>query len=297
MITKHHYFSSDQFKFLEDITALIVPAALPEKIICYGGRTKVADRWSCFSHEGGPRNSASFDLLIITDENERRPAHEIIDKIESCQTPQINITALVHTLSAVNSAIKQKSVFFSTIVRCGTLLYDRGTKCLAGFDQSINIADHGCKPGAKWNKWFLQGQQFLKGAQYFVSTGCRDISVFMLHQAVEHTCIALVGACMGYRPATHNLKRLLAMTENFSPCLSSIFPRDTRQEIEIFDTLACGYSDARYKEAFVVEMEKITVLNERVVLLQREAERIFRSQTWQPEREGFLCNNLQRLDV
>lgn len=97
----------------------------------------------------------------------------------------------------------------------------------------------------------------------------------MLHQATEHTCIAVIKACIDYRASTHNLSKLLALTENFTPYPSWVFPQISEDEIALFKLLLCAYSDVRYCENFSMPMEKAKILRQRIKDLQRIAEALY----------------------
>lgn len=288
MKTKVSNLSPRQYEQLREIIAVIVKVIHPEKIICYGARTKSLETWGCFIHTTEPQIHTVFDLLIITRKNEKKNSHEILDRIGYCNTAVITIIALVHNITAVNAALKNRNAFFITLYKTGVLLYDNNDVPLFTSFEKPDETDQILKSMTQWNKWFCQGQQFLKGASYFSSAGWNDLSVFMLHQAVEHTCIALVGACTGYRPATHNLGRLLAMTENFSPHLSAVFPKNTREEMDLFNTLAKAYSDARYSEGFKARSETVIVLIERVTALQCQSEKLYRNKLWEMKNGSAL---------
>lgn len=97
----------------------------------------------------------------------------------------------------------------------------------------------------------------------------------MLHEAVQHTCMALLRAVIGYRSTTHNISRLLALIENLSKVPSLIFPYITKEEKKLFLLLRHAYSDARYKEEYAVPAEKVAILIERVKQLMDVAEQLY----------------------
>lgn len=275
MTTKLSHLSPWQHQHLQEIIAAIVTAARPEKIICYGTRTKVSEAWGCFLTAEAVQTFIACDLLIITRKDEKKNCHEILERIDYCRTPFITVSTLVHSITAVNDAIIGGNVFFNTLYKTGVVLYDGNEIPLVGPVGKSNEPDQVSKIVTRWNKWFSQGQQFLKGATYFSSAGWHDLSLFLLHQAVEHTSIALIGLYTGYRTATHNLSRLLALTRNFSPHSPPVFPKNTREEMDLFNTLARAYSDARYKEGFKVRVETVAVLIERVTAFHSQAEKLF----------------------
>ncbi|WP_315816124.1 HEPN domain-containing protein [Paraflavitalea speifideaquila] len=97
----------------------------------------------------------------------------------------------------------------------------------------------------------------------------------MLHQSVQHICMALFRIMMGYRSNTHNLIRLLLLTGCFSPRLLRVFPGSTKEETELFDYLQEAYAGARYKEEYSVPADKATILVRRVKLLLSFAEQLY----------------------
>src|SRR3546814_10264381 len=52
----------------------------------------------------------------------------------------------------------------------------------------------------------------------------------------------------GLHTSTHNLNKLLRYTRLFSMEPSAVFPRNTPEEMHLFDLLFKGYSDARYRQ-------------------------------------------------
>lgn len=62
------YIAESQRKLIQETLAKIVELAQPEKIICYGIRTMLGERWSCFSNGNKSEPSISIDLLVILQE-------------------------------------------------------------------------------------------------------------------------------------------------------------------------------------------------------------------------------------
>lgn len=264
-----------------DITSTILKIMHPEKIICYGRRVCEWDVWSPFILLDETSPYVTYDLLVITRENEKRSRHEITDMLDSCLTGgSVRATVIVHGIKAVNEALLNGSHFFYDVCQSGLILYDNSETALLSCGRRAATTDI---PSIEqvWRAGFELAQQFLNGASYFSSSGCDNIAAFMLHQAVEHTCTALVRLITGYRPATHNLNRLLALTENFSPMSLIVFPRNTPEERDLFNLLARAYSDVRYKEGFKVPRLKTPLLIERVSRLQYYAKKLYEDKTHQ----------------
>ena len=277
MLTTTPYLSKEQYDQLAPLIHRIAKAVQPEKIICYGHRMLTTQKWGCFAYRNGfmENKGIAFDLLIITPDNEKRAPHEIVQLAEQQCPPAITVICVAHKITAVNAALQDGSYFFGVLFSRGVLLYEASATPLvspgdsfAGY-YSPEIAE------ACWTRWYGMAKQFLALAVHALSCGWSDQAIFLLHQAVEHTCIALLRAITNYRSNTHNIGRLLAMIENFSEKPVSIFPRSSKEENDLFNLLLNGYGDPRYKEQYKVTLEITTALIGRVEQLQAVANEIF----------------------
>jgi HEPN domain-containing protein len=126
-----------------------------------------------------------------------------------------------------------------------------------------------------WSRWYGLALNFFKCAVDSLGYKRPDLTAFMLHQAVEHTCSALIRVFTGYRPNTHNLTRLMMMVESFTNEMTKVFPRVTREEEEIYSILQRGYLDARYKDDYDIPSSTLNLLIERVERLQITAASLY----------------------
>lgn len=126
-----------------------------------------------------------------------------------------------------------------------------------------------------WHRRFGLSRRFLKTANYCFDNGWNEQTIFDLHQSVEHACVAIIRAYTGFRPTTHNLSRLLDLICNFSQELVTLFPRQTKEETELFNTLNRAYSEARYNEKYTVSTEVTKILLGRVTKLLDLAEKFY----------------------
>lgn len=270
----NHLPSCQEQKFREAVYA-IATAVAPEKIICYGTRTRLMHTWSVVDPVLNSTMKTGYDLLIITKPGMKRREHEILDIAAQHSTQETRIVAIAHSLCAVNEALEQGRSFFVNIANNGILVYDSSGIPLATppvCDNAEPLADiH-----AQWDHHFGLAGKFFEGANYYIFSGNSALTVFMLHQATEHSLIALIRACLGYRATTHNLNRLLALTENFSEYPSNTFPQVSQEEIDLFNTLAKAYSDVRYSASFKVSIQKAEVLSQRVKDLREIAEKLYK---------------------
>lgn len=98
----------------------------------------------------------------------------------------------------------------------------------------------------------------------------------MLHQAVEHTCIALIKVYLGYRITSHKLSQRLSLVANFSLHSVTVFPRITPDEIRLFNLLERAYSHSRYDESYSVSAETVNALSMEVEQFLLIAQALFK---------------------
>jgi len=277
MFTTIELLSKAQQECLAELIQKIVQAVQPEKIICYGVRVSHYQEWGCFMDKSSHKDDfhPSFDFLIISSVEEKRDGHDISQIAEQKCLPPFSLCCISHKINSVNDALIAGQPFFCSLYHKGILLYDAGRTALSNPGDSEKGKMNKDMAQSHWTRWYGLAQYFLKGAADSQTYGRPDLTVFMLHQAVEHTCIALIRVFTGYRPNTHNLFRLLTIIENFSAMFMCVFPCITKEEKELFKILQKAYSDSRYKDVYDISADKVAVLTERVKELQAIAESLY----------------------
>lgn len=275
MNTSLHHLPPSQEQALKQAVSAIAAAIDPEKIICYGTRTWLTNTWSIVDPVLNSVMNTDYDLLIVTKPGVKRREHEILDIVAQHTPSETRIITIAHGLCAVNEAIKQGRPFFVNIHKSGILVYDSSGIPLA-IPSTRHDAEHLADVRDQWNRHFDLAEKFFDGASFYIRSNSASFAIFMLHQATEHLCIALIETCLGYRPVTHNLTRLLALTENFSEYPSSVFPQISTEEVDLFNTLVRAYSDVRYSNNFQIRIEVAKVLFKRVEKLRIISMRLYK---------------------
>jgi HEPN domain-containing protein len=301
MLNNISHLSKPQLIKLAALIQKIVQAIRPEKIICYGTRTTIMQDWTCF-WEGEGYNEhifpTTYDFLIITSADEKRADHEIIQIIEQQAEPLAsNVTCAIQKIASINEALENGSRFATTVYHKGVLLYNGGIIQLAAPAQESDAVTVKNKITANWNQCFTIAQRFFKAATDCLQDGWNEQAIFNLHQSAQHTCMALLRAVTGYRSTTHNLSRLLAMIENFSFELATVFPCITKEEKDLFNLLNKSYSEARYNEQYKVPAEKATVLVERVREFLTIAERLYQQKLQSLQKQESISFPLTITDA
>ena len=277
MQTSFENLSPNQLNQLALLVQKIASTFHPEKILCYGYRTSLYQDWSCFKEDTVLEPiKATFDLLIVTHNDNKLADHEILQKVDQlADTLDCEVTAVCQSLESVNELIAKNSRFLTTIYQKAVLVYDAGNNALIVPPAAPSFDETKRKLETTWNKCFSVAERFYKTACFCLDNGWNEKALFDLHQATQHTCMALLRVYTGYRSTTHNLSRLLALIENFSFVPSTIFPCITDEETTLLNTLNRAYSDARYKEDYSMSTEIAQLLKKRVHQLLVVAENLY----------------------
>ena len=253
-------------QLLAEVVQKIVLAVQPEKIICYGLRSVQYQDWGCFFGEGIMRDTSrlKLDLLIIAAVTKGQLEQDISFVAEQQCTPLADVHCITHKIHSVNENLTKGSPFFCTLYSKGLLIYDSGQTDLETPVSMVGPMLERHIMQAIWTRWYGLAQHFCKSAIDSQDFERPDLTAFMLHQSMEHTCGALIPVFTGYRPNTHNLSRLLMMVENFTDQFTRIFPRSTKQEEDLYSILQHGYLDARYKDEYIVPTGILDILIQRV---------------------------------
>jgi uncharacterized protein len=278
MQTSFENLSPNQLNQVAQLVQKIASTIHPEKILCYGYRTSIYQDWSCFKEDTGHTETikVTFDLLVITNSDNKLADHEILQKVDQlADTLDCEVTAVSQSLESVNELIAKNSRFLTTIYNKAVLVYDAGNNPLIVHPAAPSFEETMRKMETTWNKCFSVAERFYKTACFCMDNGWNEKALFDLHQATQHTCMALLRVYTGYRSTTHNLSRLLALIDNFSFVPSTIFPCITEEETALFNTLNRAYSDARYKEDYSIPTEIAQLLKKRVHQLLVVAENLY----------------------
>lgn len=286
-LTGNHRLST-KISIPPEILSRILHAIRPAKIICFGVRTQAAEAWSCFLPDMEREEAKAYDLLILTTPDEKRPTPALLDMATAFNTRLVQVNALIHNVATVKEAVSERQPFFTAVCTEGHLLYDAGNHPFEfPTEHLLSAESKRLTNEAHWVSGFGRAQKFLAGASHFHSRGWNGLSCFMLHQAIEQTCIALTQSVTGYRPNSHNLNRLTKMIDNYAPFSPPVFPRNTREEVRLFDILTRAYAEARYNNAHWVTSREISVLIDRVAAFLRHAENTHRKR----DRKECQCSN------
>ncbi|WP_285058098.1 HEPN domain-containing protein [Pedobacter ginsengisoli] len=170
------------------------------------------------------------------------------------------VTILAHGKEGIDKSINDGYKFFTNVFNTGKLLYNRQffIYTLVPYP-SVSLSDQE-RLKQRFNNGISRAEGFLHGAIECLNSKKYNVCAFMLHQAVEQSCIALIGLHMDYRCDIHNLHRLLMLCRCFSDVPYMLFITGSEADEIVFEKLVKSYSNARYRMDFEIEKGEIGLL-------------------------------------
>jgi HEPN domain-containing protein len=263
----------------------VIKVIRPETVICFGLRKTDHQSWSCFSNQE-PTVFIECDLLVIIKESDTLRCHEALTKIDEHNDAGFKLAAVVHGIYSVNRSLREGNEFFAGMYFTGIRLFDNEKFTLTHPGNALSGIATFSDIESAWSKGYGLAKKFYHSAKQSLASGRSDLATLQLHQVAEYTCSALIYVCIGYKTSSHSIKRLLTMTEHFTPLTMDIFPCITKEEIKLLDLLEKSYSHVRYSEPYTVSKEQVTILIDRVNNLMETAEFLYeeRAASLTPER-------------
>lgn len=260
-------------KDLRRITQFILSRIDAEKIICFGSIVNNVKHTSCFLPEAWKATSKgnSYYLLIVPAEHEQISDIALQQRLEEEAKAFASVTILVHRMTEINAALQNGSSFFSTIYKKGILLHDNENELFTVPGEGTDISKRITKREKFWDQWHLLAENFLKGANFYQEKQFYNLSVFMLHQSLQHCYSGMLRVLTGYRSNSNSLRRLLRLIDNILPEFSFSSSKHTPENARLSGLLMKGFSDARYNEKFEITTAELQVLMDRVDKIIKQA--------------------------
>jgi len=183
------------------------------------------------------------------------------------------VTFVVEPIKYLNQQLEKSQYFFSDIKKEGILLYDSGEFTLAE-PKDLNQGERKQIAKDDFEVWFGSGAEFLLGVDFYTNKALLNKAAFLLHQATESFYSAILLVFTGYKPRLHDIEKLGSLASNYSDELLKIFPRDTKEQEEVFVLLKSAYTEARYNKNYKITAEQLIYLTKRIEKLKSVTEEI-----------------------
>lgn len=267
----------DQILHIVDIIKAIVD---PEMIILYGSYAKGNYKEHRYRASDGTEYEfrSDYDFLIVTKNNPSN-VNDIDDKINAQipdDYPDLGIE--IHEIDYINEGLEFGQYFFSDIVNEGILLY---TTDQLKFAVPKELTNDDKKQIAQryFDIWFEKGVALLHTVKFNLDHRELKLAAFLLHQTAESFYYTTLLVFTGYKPKTHNLKRLRKQVKTLSEELFLLFGvENNKTEKHLFDLLKRGYIDARYRQDYFITEDEALKLYERLERMKVIVESISRLQ-------------------
>jgi len=261
-IVSDYYMSEEQSKEMSALIELLAQKFDLTHIFCFAHKGTITNNFSKFG-EFPSYIDLHFFFLFITKGSER-VEHEIQDYINS-HYKSFKVTAISHSLENVRLAVAQGSRFFIATCLGGLEMYHDKLNHLDVVFPTLNPTNTLQKAEKRFHDHIKMSTGFLYSAANCIRIEeYPENGVFMLHQAVEQACIALIKVHMGYRIDIHNLTRLLNLCKCFSDKPAELFLAEDDESVRLFKILRESYGDTRYAEDFRVDKDIAIKILERV---------------------------------
>lgn len=245
---------------LTEIVEIICEITNPAKVILFGSHA--TGKWveDEYIYKGTTYTYISdYDILVVLCDKEKGEEVEIASKIDNRTGKFKNeVSAIVHSISYINSGLERGQYFFSDIVKEGITLYDSGEY---SFVESKPLTNEQLKELAveDFNKWVKSGSRFLEITRNaFADTIEREDPLnevmFILNQTAEKFYGGVLLVYTGYKPKTHRIKAYRKYAKHISDNLYHVFryPPTDSEENRLFKILNDAYIDARYKDDYYI---------------------------------------------
>lgn len=264
-----------------------------EHIFCFSLQRYVARRSHCFV----PRVNKEWfhaDILVVYNNKGRLPLPDIHHLTNNVDIGEHQYAAVAMTHAEANQHLSDGDMFVCTVFQYGALLYSRtnvlpSRKLFLCHETLLQQTREG------WRRWFSNSCQFMDCASYCLMEDKFNMAVFMMHQAVEQACKAMLKVMLHMRPNTHNLAWMLKLCCALAPEIASVFPRDTPEDRTLFNLLKNSYMESRYAAGFTVSGEEAWMLYYRTSTLLRIAGKLCNQRIGELEMlVGASCRSTDR---
>ena len=261
-----YYLITERFKEQETkLAALIRDCCEAEKIYLLGSSLHTTRTESVFMPDAPScRKVAHYDVLVLVSNG--GDTNAIQDKIENRCRSFIPVTAIVLAATTFMQWLTVHHRFAVTVSKKAVLLYganeteDKG----AALSPGVIAADN----KSVYDEGLNKVKEFIAGAQLYMVRKQTKLAAFMLHQAAEQALRTIFEIHTGMYVNTHNLDKLVRYCGMVCYQVPGVFPGSNGKQLLLFQLLKEAYTGGRYKADFVVHMDELAAIMEKVLVLQ-----------------------------
>lgn len=246
------------------IVQAIINSIQPERVF-------LAD--SYFRHQ--PNNP---DLLIILPDSCPRSFDECHMSIADGAKGLPPFTYTLYRSTDIMRRLLEGDIYFSVACAPDNLLYDCGKRAMP-----LTLKERAkailVKAGRDFYLGYSRGVSFLESAWYAYRRDEPELTVFLLHQAVELPLRSLLVALTGYELKSHSISKLFQYCRRCAPQIMEIIDPESEQGRRLLILLDHAYIRARYNQLEIEQGSDVLKLLESVHSIHQTILRVFQEKT------------------
>lgn len=265
---KEDDFSED--KGLQFIKQFLLDNVKLSGLYCFGIHHKNKMYSNALSEEVKARQHTHYYLLVFSIDSKENAVADLSDIIKKKSKGQYTVTLLIHKATTVRQLTSEQSYFFYQVMTKGLNLYEheKVPPCIA-FEEAPerNVA----YIKSYWRNRNRVSEVFLESQSMVDGIDTEPIQEAMMQIAMENTALALIDTFLGYRPVHFHLGYLFDLCNLFCTLPRDIFPRNTEEEIKLFELLSKHISKLRSAHMGPMNFLHTELLQKRCRLFQEKA--------------------------
>lgn len=225
----------------------ITGAFAVESIFCFGKRIFSNTRTSPFSNvEVDQTHQLHYDLLIITSAEPVSSLANLQSIINADTESGYSVLLLAYSVESAIRALQLKNRFFHKAMHQSAQIYKKQGCIQLYAMQDYDQTDMSSRCDLNWKQRYFRAEAFMDAAECIWIDQEETVVLSLISQAVEQLCLGLIYVFLGCRPKQHSLSHLFDLCLNFTTLVDTIFPRNTPEDLKIFQILARSTNNGRY---------------------------------------------------
>jgi uncharacterized protein len=247
------YLPRPKIEELEKVTRRIVDTGKAEFVVLFGSYARGKYKEKQGATQG---KKSDYDILVVT-AGVREAA--LLEGLEGkFDDIDVHVQLVAEDIEFVNRKLKEGQFFFSDIKREGKILYTSGRYTLAD-PEKLSPTRRREIAEEDFRKWFGDASMARKGAVFYVDEEGFGWAAFNFQQVAEMCYKATLMVFTHYIPHEHYLGILQERAAKLDRRMKEALPRDTKEQLELFNHLDCAYIGGRYRseEEYPVTREQL----------------------------------------
>lgn len=239
-------------------------------LYCFGIHHKNKMYSNALSNEVIAKQHTHYYMLVYSMDNKANAVADLSDIIRKKSKGQYTVTLFIHLATTVRQLTPEKSYFFYHAMNKGINLYEheRVPPCISFKEEpQRNVA----YIKAYWRNRNRVSEVFLESQGMVDGMDTEPIQEAMMQVAMENIALALIDTFLGYRPIHFHLGYLFDICNLFCSLARDIFPRNTEEEIKLFELLSKHISKLRSANLGAIDFLHTELLQRRCRLFQEKA--------------------------